>query len=341
MAAFTTTMSMDHQNMTLDEMFDALTSILITDLFGAPQEALEEKLEIQTQRLQFRKKIEIGIDTALSVLCLGSLLVTCWYCVGLIRKIFLWKSVLLALICIVKLIKLLDVGEFNTKTLLPRKICLALLEICNSYNQFFTVFLHFEMKNLLCKMEKQKKELSGFLIRAGIGLMLITVVITLEFGLATILEKVYLYSGAREVVYELKLLCHFLNIFFTILIISYGQQSLVALRKSSEFRQQSHVQNKAKDVNKFLVHVIKLSIVFQLIKVILQIINSSVDAFFKYEWMECTLGEKTTYRALYCLDDLAVYHEIKSYILRIYWPHLLELIAVNTLIMRKQGVLGH
>ena len=189
-------------------------------------------------------------------------------------------------------------------------------------------------------MERQKKELLGFLKRAGIGLVLITVVVTLEFGLGTILEKVYVYSGAREVVYELKPFCQLLNILFTILIIYYGQQSLVALRKSNEFRQQSNLQNQAKDVNKFVVHVIKVSIVFQLTKIILQIVISSVEAFFKYEWMECTLNETTTYRALHCLDDVSVYHEIKTYVLRIYWPHLFELMAVNTLMMRKQGVLG-
>ena len=341
MAALTSTMSMNYENMTTAELFNALTSLLPTFLLGESQETIEEKIASIYRRGLFNKMMNIGIDTALLVLCLGSLLAANRYCVGLIRQISLWKLVLLALICILKTVETLCVTEESTMALMPRTICRALQEICNGYNQFFTVFLHYELKNLICKLERQKKELSDFMVRAGLGLSLVTVVVGLDFGIQAILEKVYSSSSVRELIKGLKPLCLILNILFTILTTYFGQKSLVSLRRSSEFRQQSHVQNNSRNGSKFIIYVIIVSIAFQWTKVILQIICKSVDAYFRYRWMKCTLSGKTSYESLCCIEDTMADHEIKSYILRVYWPHLLEQIALNIVMWRKQRGLGH
>ena len=337
MAALSSTMSMNYENMTTAELLDTLASLLPSFILGESQEVMEEKLAIIYRRVHFSKLLNIGMDTVLLVLCLGSLLAANRYCVGLIRQISLWKLVLL---CILKLVESICTREENEMPPLPRTICHALQEICNSYNQFFTVFLHNELRNLICKLERQKKELSDFMVRAGIGLLLVTVVVGLDFGIQAILEKVYSSSSAREAINELKPLCLIINILFTILITYFGQQTLVSLRESFEFRQQSRVQNNSSNGNKFIVYVIIVSIVFQWTKIILQIVSESVDAFFKYRWMKCTLSGKTPYEALCCIEDLIADIVIKWHISRIYWPHLLEQIAVNIVMIRKQRSLG-
>ena len=341
MAALSSTMSMNYENMTTAELLDTLASLLPKYILGETQEVAEQKMEAFERRAHLNVKINIGLDTALFVFCLGCLLATNRYCVGLIRQISLGKLVLLALICLLKTVESVNVTEDSMMTVLPRRICHALREICHSYNQFFTVFLHYELKNLICKLERQKRELSDFLVRAGIGLALVTVVVGLDLGILAILERFYTFSSAREAIYALKPLCLLLNIIFTILVIYYGQRSLVALRKSSEFRQQSHVQKKSANENRFVRRVIIISIAFQLTKLIFRIAKTSADAFFSHQLMECTSRAKTLFQVLGCTDEVKGGVEINSYILRIYWPHLLEQIAVNIVMMQKQKALGH
>ena len=182
------TSSQAFENHTMEELMDALASLLPQVVLGAPSEALEEKIETTIHRSLNMMKIDVGLDAGLLAMNLVSFLVTFVGCVGFIRQIFLWKAVTLAVNCVVKMVPMismqidegLDLTHFNRRHL-------DLLEawelIFESYHQILTAFFHYELMNLICKLERQRCDTIRFLKTIGVSFLFVSGIVGLEYGM--------------------------------------------------------------------------------------------------------------------------------------------------------------
>ena len=193
------------ENMTTQELLLEILDRLPEALMGARLEELEQEQSDRVRHVVENAKVELGLDLGLFAVNLGSFLITFLYCASLIRHIFVWKAVALALTCVCKLIPIATAtwGDYPT-TLGAKQTYEALELIFESYHQFLTAFLHLELHQLVCKLERRERDTRRFLTSLALALLVIGAIIAMECGPQAIWAKFDNTSVVRLVLKELK-----------------------------------------------------------------------------------------------------------------------------------------
>ena len=326
------------KNMTDHQLLLEILDLLPKVLLGASFEEVEQEYSDSERHIFENAKIELGLDFGLFAVNMCSFLITFLYCASLIRHIFVWKAVTLALTCICKSIPIATAMWSKHQlhdTAGPHKTFEVLELIFESYHQFLTAFLHLELHRLVCKLERRERDMLRFLASLALALLVVGAVIAIEYGLQAVWARFDNTSIFRLVLYELKPLFTSMNVVFTGVTLYWGHQSFVALRKSDLFREQSGVVRSRNKEHDFVVAIIVTSVTFQALKIIVLLARLIMDAVLRYHWALCIENAISAFLSTDCNKSVIANFFLRVWIFRILWCHLFEQIVVNVLILRR------
>ena len=330
--------------MTEKELMTGILEMLPALLLGCSQESFEKLENDRYQELLNYLKIELGLYVGFFIFNLGNFLLTCLLCTGLIRQIFILKAISVALLTLIRIAHVgimsftkdmdIKLNKADTETML------ALPQILETFHQYLTLHLHFELHSLICKMERQEKSLVRLLTRVGTALMVIVAVLAVQCGIESILAHYYDRSILIRIFDQTKPLNVTMYIIVTIATIFYGWQSLAALSDSNRFREQCNISRRCNE-NEFVVRIIITTMASQVVKMIVQIITAILNGFLSNAWYDCQLNNDTPYLTyVNCIEPHSFDIAIKQWMTKMLWFHLIEQIVISIFLVRKQPKKG-
>ena len=313
-------------------------------ILGCSEECFAKVENDRYQELLNYMKIELGLNAGVFVFNLGNFLLTCLLSTGLIRQIFILKAFAVALLTLSRVahMGIMSFTEDMEKRLKRPDLesMEALTQIFETFHQYLSMHLLFELHNLICKMERQEKSLVRLLIRVGAALTVIVAVIAVQCGIESILALYYDRSILIRMYDETKPFNVMMYIIFTLATIFYGWQSLAAISDSNRFREQCNISRRCHE-NQFVVRIIITFMASQVIKMIVQIVRAILDGFFSNAWYECQRSNETPYLTyVNCLEKHTFDIVVKQWVTKMLWFHLIEQVVVNIFLVYKQPKMG-